>query len=98
MTALTKALVAADAACARVAPVWPLQAFVAVNPYLGMADLSLPQAAQRLARVAGARTLQPRSVYLAALDAGEIAPEDLLAARAAMPGGDLPADAAALIG
>eukprot|EP00873_Tetraselmis_striata_P016774 jgi/Tetstr1/437038/TSEL_025798.t1 len=98
MTAQTKALVAADAACARVAPVWPLQAFVAVNPYLGMADLSLPQAAQRLARVAGARTLQPRSVYLAALEAGEIAPEDVLAARAAMPGGDLPKDAAALIG
>lgn len=98
MTAKTKALVVAEAACARVAPVWPLQAFVAVNPYLGMADLSLPQAAQRLARVAGARTLQPRSVYLAALEAGEIAPEDLLAARAAMPGGDLPKDAAVLIG
>ena len=48
MTAQTKALVVAEAACARVAPVWPLQAFVAVNPYLGMADLSLPQAAQRL--------------------------------------------------
>ncbi|WP_029057833.1 YbcC family protein [Stappia stellulata] len=97
MTAQTKTLVAAEAACARVAPVWPLQSFVAVNPYLGMADLSLPQAALRLSRVAGARTLQPRGVYLAALEAGEIAPEDLLAARAEMPGGDLPADATSLI-
>jgi uncharacterized protein YbcC (UPF0753/DUF2309 family) len=96
MTAQTTALVAAEAACARVAPVWPLQSFVAVNPYLGMADLSLPQAALRLSRVAGARTLQPRGVYLAALEAGEIAPEDLVAVRKTMLGVDLPTDPDAL--
>lgn len=40
----------------RIAPVWPLDRFVAVNPYLGLLDESFEDAAVRLARVAGARS------------------------------------------
>jgi uncharacterized protein YbcC (UPF0753/DUF2309 family) len=65
------------AACARVAPVWPLERFVAVNPYLGMTELTFAEAAERLATVAGARATLPLEWYLAAVDEGRIDVEDL---------------------
>jgi hypothetical protein len=40
-------------ACARVAPLWPLRDFVAVNPFLGLADQPFAEAAATLRRVAG---------------------------------------------
>ena len=46
-------------ACARVAPLWPLRDFVAVNPFLGLADRSFLEAAVTLRRVAG-RDLLPK--------------------------------------
>lgn len=72
----------AQAATQRIAPVWPLTRFVAVNPFLGLADHDLAATAQRLAAVAGARVTQPRADIDAAIDAGEITPEDLTAALA----------------
>ena len=48
----TQAL-AVEAACSRVPPLWPLQNFVAVNPFLGLAEQRFAQAAQTLQRVAG---------------------------------------------
>ncbi|WP_349358951.1 DUF2309 domain-containing protein [Stappia sp.] len=87
---------AANAAAKRVAPLWPLKTFVAVNPYFGLADKTFASAATRLARVAGARTTQDRAVYRAALEAGEITPADLLAARQTVDHPDLPRDAEAL--
>lgn len=56
------------AACARIAPLRPLRQFVAVNPFLGVAELPFEAAAARLARVAGARLLLPRAEYRALLD------------------------------
>lgn len=68
------------AACARIAPLWPLERFVAVNPYLGMSDLPFGDAAERLAAAAGARTTMPAGFYLDQLDRGRIDHADLDAA------------------
>ena len=45
--------------CAKIAPLWPLENFVAVNPYHHFADHSLEGVADRMAKVAGARTAMP---------------------------------------
>ena len=74
------------AACRRIAPVWPFESFVAVNPYLGLTDHRFDEAAERLALVAGARATMPASYYLAAVDSGRISPEDLKKALASSRG------------
>lgn len=86
-----QAVLAARRAAGRVAPVWPLKTFVAVNPYLGHADLGFDVAAERLGRTAGTRLTQPRETYLAALDSGRIKRGDVAAALTASPRrGDVP--------
>ena len=72
------------AACARIAPVWRLESFVAVNPYLGLADHRFDDAAVRLAEVAGVRATLPAAYYLDLLDQGRITAADLDAAIAAL--------------
>jgi len=67
-------------ACGRIAPVWPLDNFVAVNPYLGLADLGFEEAAELLASTAGARSTMPAAFYLDAIDQGRITRDDLAAA------------------
>ena len=71
---------AADAAALAIPPAWPLATSVAVNPYLGQADLNLAQTAALLARVAGARVTMPRDWYRVRIAAGSITPADLTAA------------------
>ena len=73
---------AARRAAQRIAPLWPLQGFVAVNPFMGLREGAVTQAAARLGRVAGARTTMPRAFYAEALDSGRIGTEDLAAACA----------------
>ncbi len=68
------------AACARIAPLWPLESFVAVNPYLGLADLRFDEAARLLASTAGARSTMPTTFYLDAIEQGRIGEVDLAAA------------------
>lgn len=70
------------AACARVAPLWPLERFVAVNPYLGLADLRFDEAAERLARVAGAPTTLAARDYLDAVEQEQMTLEHVRAALA----------------
>ena len=53
-----------DAACSRIAPLWPLKHFVAVNPFFGMMDHSFQDASDTLARVIGTSLYMPRSYYL----------------------------------
>ncbi|HQN50815.1 MAG TPA: Na-translocating system protein MpsB, partial [Phenylobacterium sp.] len=78
---LDAALAAAIAeACQRIAPVWPLASFVAVNPFLGFADTPFDEAARTLARQTGARMLMPRSFYRDAVQSGRISLQDLAAA------------------
>ncbi|MGQ9829481.1 MAG: YbcC family protein [Roseiflexus sp.] len=66
----------------RIAPLWPLRNFVAVNPYLGLIDHSFESAADVLARRAGARMTAPRSFYAQAIRSGRITDADLAAALA----------------
>lgn len=64
----------------RIAPLWPLRYFVAVNPYLGLIDHSFADAAQLLARRADARMTAPRDFYAQAIKSGRITDTDLAAA------------------
>ncbi|MCA9224317.1 MAG: DUF2309 domain-containing protein [Planctomycetales bacterium] len=64
----------------RLAPVWPLESFVAVNPYLGMTDMTFGEVAGRLAKVAGARTTMPIAYYLDLLAQRRITESDVAAA------------------
>ncbi len=61
-----------DAACARIAPAWPLDRMIAVNPYWGWTDRPIRDAAAELAAVAGAPMLMPRSWYRRQLVEGRI--------------------------
>lgn len=66
-----------EAACRRMAPVWPLQQFVAVNPFLGLSDWKFHDAADLLARVAGATLYMPRAYYRARIEDGRITDRDI---------------------
>ncbi|MDZ7789877.1 MAG: DUF2309 domain-containing protein [Xanthomonadales bacterium] len=85
---------AASAAAQAIPPAWPLDATVAVNPYLGQAHETLACAAARLARVAGTPMTMPRAWYREQLGNGRIADDDLAAAldaaREANPDAGLP--------
>lgn len=76
-------------ACERISPVWPLSRFVAVNPFLGFADMPFDRAAGELRRLTGARMLMPRDFYRRALSEDRIAPGDLACALAEARGGGL---------
>ncbi len=57
---------AADAisqACARIAPTWPLDQFIAVNPYWGWVQQSAQQAAAALGVLAGTALTMPRAWF-----------------------------------
>jgi len=91
MNALAEALVASDtrldtlidSACARIAPTWPLDRFIAVNPYWGHLDRTMSAAAAQLAVLSGSPMLMPRSWFRAQWEAGRIGREHLEAALAA---------------
>ncbi|WP_157269596.1 YbcC family protein [Azohydromonas aeria] len=51
------------AACARIAPTWPLDQFIAVNPFLGWSDLPMPRAAAELGVLCGTRLTMQRRWY-----------------------------------
>jgi hypothetical protein len=88
---------AIDRACNKIAPLWPLKHFVAVNPFLGFSDQSFASTCATLRRVAGVDMLMPRTFYREALAAGRIEDRDLEAAIAATSGHKaLASDAAAL--
>lgn len=78
----TRDQLAADLAEAtgRIAPLWPLESFVAVNPYFGLVDHTYPQAARLLARAIGARSTLSADAYRAAADSGLIEARDIEAA------------------
>lgn len=93
----TTAATAVTRAIRRIAPLWPLRSFVAVNPFLGLADMPFAETAQLLAQRAGARMTAPRAFYAEAIRHGRITQADLAAAvaeRPSIPGA--PTDVAAL--
>ncbi len=69
-----------DKACGRIAPLWPLKSFVAVNPYFGLADQPFWQADVTMKRVAGQGLTMPRAFYKKRIDSGRITRADLAAA------------------
>ncbi|MBC7156542.1 MAG: DUF2309 family protein, partial [Rhodobacteraceae bacterium] len=87
---------AAEAAARAIPPAFPLEANVAVNPFLGQAGEDLAMAAARLARVAGVRLTRPRAACRAEVAAGRITDDDLAAALVAASSPLKPADLALL--
>ena len=87
-------LQAAEAAARAIPPAFPLDATVAVNPFLGQTHQDLAQASARLARVAGVALTQPRAELAARVTAGTITDDDLAAALIASPSPVKPRDLA----
>jgi len=61
----------------KIAPVWPLENFVAVNPYLGFTNEKFDNVAQKLAAAGAVQMTLPASFYLEKLNEGEILEQDL---------------------
>ena len=68
------------AAAARVAPSWPLDQFIAVNPYWGWVGRPMPEAAALLGTLAGTRLTMPREWFREQWAAGKLQPVHLQAA------------------
>lgn len=79
-TTLSPALATALAgALSRIAPLWPLRHWVAVNPFVGLSDRRFEDACALLQRTTGAAPLQSPAAYLDAFQRGEIEGRDLAA-------------------
>ncbi len=77
---MSEVLGAAEDAARAIPPAFPLDATVAVNPFLGQTVEDLAKASARLSRVAGTRITQTGEAYLAAISEGRIEEADLQAA------------------
>ncbi len=71
---------AINQACQRIAPTWPLDQFIAVNPYLGFVDQPIAAAAKQLGQLSGTPLVMPRSFYGAEWQAGRLTQAHLQAA------------------
>ncbi|SEM16353.1 hypothetical protein SAMN04488077_102289 [Roseovarius tolerans] len=89
-------LSAAEAAALALPPAFPLEATVAVNPFLGQTGEDLATASARLARVGGVRLTRARADYAAMLARGEMSEDDLAAALYACQSPVKPVDLAYL--
>lgn len=65
---------AVDRACALIAPAWPLDRLIAVNPYWGFVDRDIERAAADLATLAGTSLTMPRAWYQAQWRKGTFGP------------------------
>ena len=63
-----------------IAPVWPLQDYVAVNPYAGLADQEFLNARDELRRVSDLETFMPVDYYRQQFGKGEFERQDIDAA------------------
>ena len=66
-----------DRACLRIAPLWPLKHFVAVNPYFGLRDKPFWQADETLRKITGTGLTMSRSYYEDQIANGRITKKDL---------------------
>lgn len=69
-----------DRVIRRIAPVWPLDSFVAVNPYWGFADQTFPEAAAHLQGTVGERVIMDRRWYADQIQNGRLSLPDILQA------------------
>ncbi|MCU0682093.1 MAG: DUF2309 domain-containing protein [Polyangiaceae bacterium] len=74
LTAIDEAIARASA---RIAPTWPLDRFIAVNPFWGFTDSTPPDVSARLSALAGSRLLMPRAWYREQWRAGRLNEEHL---------------------
>jgi uncharacterized protein YbcC (UPF0753/DUF2309 family) len=66
-----------ERACARIAPTWPLDRFIAVNPFWPLTHQPLPEVAGDLAALSGGRLLMRREWYAEEWRAGRFRSEHL---------------------
>ncbi len=71
---------AIDLACARIAPTWPLDRFIAVNPYWGQLERPIAAAAAQLAVLSGSPMLMSREGFRQQWQAGKVGHQHLQAA------------------
>ncbi len=69
-----------DRACARIAPLWPLKNFVAVNPFIGLQEMHFQEASDTLARILGHGIYLSRDFYREHMASGRITRADIQAA------------------
>lgn len=66
-----------EQACSTIAPTWPLDRFIAVNPFWELVDQPLPAVSTRLAALSGARLVMPRAWFKTEWQRGRLRDEDL---------------------
>jgi uncharacterized protein YbcC (UPF0753/DUF2309 family) len=69
-----------ERACARIAPTWPLDRFIAVNPYWGHLERPVAAAAAQLAALSGSPMLMARDFFRQQWHAGQVGRQHLQAA------------------
>ncbi len=84
--------VAIEAACRRIAPLWPLRNFVAVNPFLGLAEMPFPEAARLLGTVAKGSVVMDSDYFLNQIRNGAIQAQHVQSALEQLGGQRAPAD------
>jgi uncharacterized protein YbcC (UPF0753/DUF2309 family) len=67
-------------ACARIAPAWPLDRMIAVNPFWGFISESMATTAERVAALNGAHMLMPNEWYRERWRAGAFSEHDAIRA------------------
>ncbi len=80
---------AIDGACARIAPAWPLDRMIAVNPYWGFVEQPIESAAAQLGALSGTSLLMRRHWFRAQWQAGRFAARHLDVACALRASGDI---------
>ncbi|MBY0489947.1 MAG: DUF2309 domain-containing protein [Gemmatimonadaceae bacterium] len=78
----TQTMQAVEAACARIAPAWPLDRLIAVNPWWGYVGEPIADASAELAALGGARLTMPRAWFRARYSTGGFADRHLAKAIA----------------
>lgn len=84
-TLSSKVIDDARKACQRIAPVWPLKHFVAVNPYMGLSEFHFLQATEVLRHVHGANSVVDKDTIAEGIRNGEILDSDIQKAIESMP-------------
>jgi uncharacterized protein YbcC (UPF0753/DUF2309 family) len=64
-------------ACARIAPTWPLDQFIAVNPFWGFIDQPFEQLAVTIENLCGTQLIMPLDWYLSQYESGQISQKAL---------------------
>ena len=78
----TATLTHADAACASIAPAWPLDRLIAVNPWWSFVGQPIADAGAELSGRSGTRMVMPRAWYRAQWEAGRFTADHLARAIA----------------